>query len=99
MLTYRDIIRTYSASVASGHFDTDLNPRERRLCSVMLNLASNAGMAAVVYPPTDGTRDETVKHLANISWDARPLVDACSPASAAAYETAIERAIAALRNV
>jgi len=98
-MSYRDIIRSYSASVERGAFDADLNPRERRLCTVMLNLASNAGMAVVVYPPTDGTREAAVKHLADIIWDARPLVDAVSPASSTAFEVAIERALTILRGI
>lgn len=99
MYTYRDIIRHYSADVASGSADTDLKPRERRLCAVMLNLASNAGQTMAYYPPTDQTREDAVRHLANIVWDARPLVDACSPASADAFQVAIDRAIVALRGM
>ena len=99
MYTYQDLIRKYSADVAAGHADTDLNPRERRLAVVMLNLASNAGRAAVYYPPTDGTRDETVAYLAEIVWQARPLVDAVSPASGEAFEHAHARAIECLRSI
>jgi hypothetical protein len=97
--TYRDLIRKYSADVAGGSADVDLDPRERRLCAVMLNLASNAGWAAVAYPPTDGTRDAVVAHLAEIVWDARPLVDAVSPASADAFTVALDRALTILRGM
>ena len=96
-MTYQALIRTYAHGVAGGTSDTDLNPRERRLCEVMLNLASNAGYAGVCYPPTDGTRDDTVKYLGEILWNARPLVLACSPASATAYESAVERTVEILR--
>jgi hypothetical protein len=97
--TYRDIIRHYSADVAKGSADTDLKPRERRLASVMLNLASNASIAMVYYPPTEPTREIVVHHLSDIVWDARPLVDACSPASGDAFQTALDRAIVILRGV
>jgi hypothetical protein len=98
-LTYRDIIRTYARDVASAHADTDLAPRERRLTEVLLNLASNYGMAAVCYPPTDGTRDETVKSLSDIVWQARPLLQAVGPASADAFERAVSRSVEILRGV
>ena len=99
MYTYCELVRKYSADVASGHADTDLSPRERRLTSVMLNLASNASIAGVYYPPTDSTRELVIHHLSDIAWDARPLVTACSPASDDAFTAAIERAITILRGI
>ena len=97
--TYRDLIRKYSADVANGSADADLKPRERRLTMVLLNLASNATLAAVYYPPTDGTRDLVAQHLAEIVWQARPLVDAVSPALGDAFEAANVRAFAILSAI
>ena len=99
MYTYRDLIRKYSADVAHGSADTDLTPRERRLASVLLNLASYAPIASFYYPPTDSTRDLVAQHLAEIIWSARPLVDAVSPASGDAFERAHERALQVLRGI
>lgn len=98
-MTYRDIVRTYSDNVDKGYADTDLTPRERRLVRTMLNIASNAGMASVHYPPTDYTRDDVCQYLGNVLWESRALVQAVSPASADAFESAAERAIAIIRNV
>ncbi len=74
-LTYQAVIRTYSASVRKGHADPDLTPRQRRMVHVLLNLASNAGIAQNVnYPPDDDARARVRKYLGDIVWDARPLV-------------------------
>ena len=57
---YQTLIRKYSEDVAAGYADTDLEPRQRRLVAIMLNLASNhAGYAP--YPPSADDRDHTVK--------------------------------------
>lgn len=97
-MTYRDCIRRYSDLVDRGHADTDLSPRLRRLVVTMLNLASNYGMTYIQYPPADSTRDETVKYLDNILWDARPLMYAVSPSSVEASDDAQTRVIAILRG-
>ena len=99
MLTYQTVIRTYSASMASGHADVDLTPRQRRLTHVLLNLASNAGWACVVYPPTDETRAGVRKALGAIVWDARPLVDAAiGRPSDRDFDIALGRALEVLTN-
>ena len=97
--TYQDLIRKYSADVAKGTFDTDLTPRERRLTAVLLNLASNAPIAQVYYPPIDSTRDIVVQHMADIVWQARPIVEAVSPAYMTQFECAVDRAISILRGI
>jgi hypothetical protein len=98
--TYRDLIRVYAKGVRGGTNDADLLPKQRRLVEVMLNLASNAPFAGVIYPPTDGTRDEAVKHLGNIAWDARALVDAVLPVGKVdTFGVSMERAITILRNI
>ena len=98
MTTYLDVLRSYSRTVDTGHSDTDLTGRERRLVAVLLNLASNAG--CVVYPPTDQTRADVAKYLGDIVWNARPLVEACGPrALADSFERAHERAVEIIRNV
>jgi len=99
MFTYRDLIRTYSRNVAGALYDVDLTPRQRRLVNVLLNLASNAGQASVIYPPSDSTRDATVKHLGDILWEARPLVEAVLPRGSNDLDIAIERAIQSIRNI
>jgi len=97
--TYRDLIRLYSDGVTHGASDTDLNPRERRLVAILLNLASNSGNAAVYYPPTDATRDDVARGLGDIAWHGRPLVLAVSPASESAFEAAIGRTREILLNI
>jgi hypothetical protein len=99
MYSYQELIRIYSKSVADGTSDTDLSPKERRLTSVLLNLASNHGMASVAYPPTDKTRDDVVRELGKILWDARPLVEAAAPMLGDSFDKAITRAIESLRNI
>lgn len=99
--TYRDLIRQYSKGVAEGAADTDLNPRERRLAHVLLNVASNSHWAAVEYPPTDDTRARVVNALADTVWSSAgaALVHAVSPASDDAFSTALERAVTILRGI
>ncbi len=97
--TYRDLIRLYSDSIAKGGTDTDLNPREKRLTAILLNLASNAPIAAVAYPPSDQTRDDVRRTLGEIAWQGRPLVLAASPASGDAFERAIGRTSDILLNL
>lgn len=101
--TYRDLIRSYSANVANGASDGDLNPRERRLTSLLLNLASNDDRAACDYPPSGVVRDAVVRHLSDVLWDAGAvaLLTAVSPSSVTsdAYSAALERAITILRNL
>ena len=99
MYTYRDLIRKYSADVLSGHADRDLSPRKRRLTAVLLNLASNAGYAAVAYPPADATRDDTCRYLGGIVWNARPLVEATAPAAADDFGISLDLALTILRNI
>jgi hypothetical protein len=99
MYTYRELIRKYSADIAGGACDRDLTPQQRRLAQVLLNLASNTGFAGVVYPPTDGTRDDVAQYLGRIVWDARPLVDACSPAAGDSFSVALARALEILHNI
>jgi hypothetical protein len=96
---YRDIIRSYSRTVSTGHSDTDLTPRQRRLVHVLLNLASNDATAP--YPPTDTDRVRAVKRLGEIMWDARPLLDALAPGKSAQddVQVALDRAIEVLRSV
>lgn len=97
--TYRDLIRKYAYDVADGHADQDLNPRERRLCRVALNIASNADAANVEYPPTADARDRTVRHLADIVWESRALVEAVSPSAGDAFTVALDRAIEIVRGL
>jgi hypothetical protein len=98
--TYRDLIRLYSAEVSKGDSDRDLNPRERRLVHVMLNVASNDHAAVAPYPPSDAVRNETVRYLSDILWNGgNALVQAVSPASADAMSAATERAVTILRNL
>lgn len=99
MTTYQNIIRSYSSTVASGHSDADLWPRQRRLTVALLNAASNAGRASVAYPPTDQTRDDVVKYLSDILWQSRHLVTATAPNAGDDLEVAIARAIAVLRGI
>lgn len=99
MYTYRDLIRKYSRDILSGHADRDLSPRKRRMTAVLLNLASNAGHAAVAYPPTDGDRQMTCKYLGEIVWDARPLVEATAPAAADDFGISLDLALTILRNL
>lgn len=100
-LTYRDLIHTYSENVSRGLADTDLSPRQRRLVTVMLNLASNTGSASVYYPPTQETRRAVVHHLLDQLHPGRFLALAMSsgPKAQADFEAAHERAIAILRGM
>lgn len=99
MTTYQSVIRSYSGTVATGHADIDLTPRQRRLTVALLNTASNAGQTTAIYPPTDRTRDDVVKHLSDVLWQSRHFVTATAPNAGDDLETAISRAIEVLRNV
>lgn len=95
--TYRDIIRHYSDGVASGSFDTDLaSKRVRFYVSRLLNLASNAPIAGVCYPPADATRDLVCQHMGDALWQARVLL---TSAEIVDVDTAAERAALILRGV
>jgi len=100
MYTYRDLIRKYAHDVAAHAADHDLSPRQRRVVEVMLNLASNWGGWAE-YPPSDAARDAVCKYLAEIVWNARPLCEAMVPGDKAGtdFSTALDRALAILRNI
>ena len=99
LMTYQTLIRAYSDNVSKSLADTDLTPRQRSLTATMLNLASNAGYAQCYYPPTDRTRDDVVKHLSDVMWDARWLALAVSKSADADITVAHERAIEILRNI
>lgn len=106
MYTYQDLIRKYSADVEQGTADTDLTPRQRRLCMVMLNLASNGWNTTVQYPPRDEVREAAVKQVSDILWDARPLLFATVAQGGKAEDNLAEditvasgRAIEILRNI
>lgn len=99
MTTYQSVIRSYSATVATGHADADLTTRQRRLVVALLNTASNAYQTTVVYPPTDRTRDDAIRHLSDILWQSRHFVTATSPTAGDDLSLATERAIEVLRNV
>jgi hypothetical protein len=95
--TYRDLIRRYSDGVASGHFDLDItSKRVRRYVSILLNLASNDGMASVIYPPSDDTRERVCRAMGNVLWDARALLTA---AESTDVDAAAERASQILRGI
>lgn len=99
MTTYQQLIRLYSKDVARGSNDPVLTPRQRRLTEVMLNLASNSPAATGPYPPTSTERDNTVKHLNDLLWESRALVQAASPASDDDFSVAAELAVTILRNM
>jgi len=97
--TYQDLIRKYSSDVERGIADTDLTPRQRRLVVGMLNTASNAGRAVVVYPPTDDTRTDVARHLGNVLWDSIHLIRAALPAKSEDADIARDRALTILRDM
>lgn len=99
--TYRDLIRKYADDVRNGHADNDLTPRQRRLAAVVLATASNDGRAAVVYPPSDQTRDDVIRAAGDALWtgNAHALLQAVSPSADDDYSTAVERAMESLRNL
>jgi hypothetical protein len=101
MTTYQSVIRSYSRTVGTGHADADLTPRQRRLTETLLNLASNAPLASVVYPPTDDTRERTIRYLSDVLWNAgaSALVVATAPRADADYSVAQDRALTILRNI
>ena len=99
--TYRDIIRKYSDDLRAGLCDTDLTRQAQRLTAVCLETASNAGRAAVYYPPTDQTREDVCRAMGTALWDGnvRAFADAVSPATGRTLETAVERASEILRGI
>lgn len=100
--TYQSLIRTYADNVRKGLADTDLNPRERKLCALILNTASNSGLAAVAYNGmTESWRAKVVTHLHELLWAANTsfFIEAVSPSARAAYSVAIERATVILRGI
>lgn len=101
MFTYRDALRTYSANLRAGSTDLDLSPAERRVCGVMLNIASNHGRADTAYPPTDETRADVARYLGDALWNvgASAMLAAYSPAAGKAHTVAHERAVEVLRNI
>lgn len=99
MYTYRELISKYSDDVNKGYADRDLTPRQRRVCHVMLNIASNATAGYAYYPPSDQTRDDVVKHLQDVVWDGKWLAYAMAPRSEDDFDTAYSRAIDILRNM
>jgi hypothetical protein len=88
------VIRSYADTVLSGHSDTDLTPRQRRYCGILLNTASNAAYA--FYPPSDADREAAVKRIHDLVWDAGALF---TNAERADLGTACERATASLRGM
>lgn len=99
MLTYQNIIRSYSKTVSTGHSDTDLTPRQRRILHVLLNLASNEYQATVIYPPTDQTRDDVVREWGVKTRDFIFIAQAFGSAASDDFDKAFSRAIECLRNM
>lgn len=101
--TYRELIHTYSNNVEKGYSDIDLTPRQRRLVTIMLNLASNESNTVTAYPPSEDVRNRAVKHLDDILWDARWLALAMVGNGRAAADDDISiaqtRTIEILRNM
>ena len=96
--TYGGIIRSYSDNVGKGLADTDLNPRQRRLVAMMLNLASNGAMSVPYASLREDDRDAAVKRLSDLWWDAYWLVVAAAPRVEADADAARDRAVAILRG-
>jgi hypothetical protein len=101
MFTFQQLIRIYSDNVAKGVSDTDLTPKERRLTQVMLNIASNAGLAVLNYPPQEDEREKIIKRFTDLMWDSSvsTLISAVSPSSEKAFSNAIQRTVEILRNM
>ena len=100
MYTYQDLIRKYSDDVDRGLADTDLTARQRRLVVVALNTESNDYRNEVAYPPADGRRDESIRHLADTLWNVRPFLFAVAPrALDTDIDVAHNRAVDILRNL
>lgn len=99
--TYRDLLRVYADGLRNGTNDRELTPRQRRLAAVALATASNDGRAAVLYPPTDQTREDVARAMGDALWtgNARAFADAISPATGEDLGVAIELAATVLRNI
>lgn len=95
--TYQALIRKYADDVERGTADRDLKPQDRRMLTVMLNLASNTGSANVYYPPTETTRGNVIGYLFDIMHNARFLALAAAPR--ANVDAVQSRAVDILRNI
>jgi hypothetical protein len=99
-ITFRTILRRYADLLRSGHTDTDLSPRQRRLAAVVLATASNDGYADVYYPPTDATRQSVVDRLVQVTWNgnAGAYMDAIGKSARDDFDLAYGRALEVIRN-
>jgi len=99
--TYRDILRSYADKLRSGHTDTDLTPRQRRLAAVLVITASNDSRATCEYPPREDTRSDITKALGDDLWGANyhALLGAISPSAAHDGAEALQRALEVIRGV
>lgn len=100
-LTYRAIVRSYADMVRKGHSDTDLTPRQARMCATVLATASNDGAADQPYPLRPDVLEAIIGRLGDALWNgnARAFADAVSPSAGQDLGTAIERAYVILRGV
>lgn len=101
MYTYRDLIRKYADDVRRGTAGTDLTPRQRKLCALILATGSNDPFASVAYPPTDDGREQIIRRLLDSLWNANvsTFMDTLGPTIRADYGIAAERAVTILRGI
>lgn len=101
LMTYQQMLRNYANGVGDGLYDDDLTPRQRRFVRVIVNTAANAPLTAVIYPPTDRTRDDAVRLLVDRLWDgnASALLGAAGQGALDDFTAAQERAVEIIRGV
>lgn len=97
--TYGDILRKYADLIASGHTDTDLpEGPERTYTERLVRRAAASGVigAAVIYPPSDSSRDEVSAAL-HRSYAVAAI--GVLPENESAFHGAMIRAVDIIRNV
>lgn len=101
LMTYQQMLRNYANGVGDGLYDDDLTPRQRRFVRVIVNTAANEPLTAVIYPPTDRTRDDAVRLLVDRLWDgnASALLGAAGQGALDDFTAAQERAVEIIRGV
>lgn len=98
--TIRFVILAYSRLVEQGLSDTDLTRRQARLVSRMLNLASNAYGTTYAYAEQrQAGLDAARKHLNDIVWDARVLIEVYGVTAGRDLDIAVHRANVILENL
>jgi hypothetical protein len=99
-MSFADVLRITAKDLLSpqpvvGY--PEMTARERRVTGVLLNIVANTNYAP--YPPTDADRESAAKRLGALAWDTRALFQQFGKSVDDSFATALDQALAIIKEV